>query len=92
MPAVMPVDLSKLPKLSTSHPGRDRARPVVSVTTAAPGLEGDGFPVRSAFAGVAVSALDPFVLLDQMGEIYYAPGEPKELPGTPTAGSRPSPT
>ena len=86
MPAVMPDDLSKLPKLSSPQPGTHRARPVVSVTTAVPGLEGDGFPVRRAFAGVAVRALDPFVLLDQMGEINYAPGEPKGTPWHPHRG------
>jgi len=36
-----------------------------------------------------IATVDPFVHMDQMGEIDYAPGEPK---GTPSAGSRPSPT
>ncbi|MGH3935556.1 MAG: hypothetical protein ACRDS1_11380, partial [Pseudonocardiaceae bacterium] len=39
--------------------------------------EGEGFPVRRAFAGVDLRDLDPFVHLDQMGEVEYAPGEPK---------------
>jgi hypothetical protein len=64
-------------------------RLVVWVTTAPSGFEGEGFPVRRAFAGVDLPTLDPFVYMDQMGEIDYAPGEPK---GTPSAGSRPSPT
>jgi hypothetical protein len=55
-------------------------------------LEGEGFPVRRAFAGVDLRAPDPFVHMDQMGEVDYAPGEPKGTPGTPTAASRPSPT
>ena len=67
-------------------------RPVVSVTTAPSGFEGEGFPVRRAFAGVDLRALDPFVHMDQMGEIDYAPGEPRGRPGTPTVGSRRSPT
>jgi quercetin 2,3-dioxygenase len=66
-------------------------RPVVSVTTAPSGFEGEGFPVRRAFAGVDLRALDPFVHMDQMGEVDYAPGEPKGTPWHPTAGSRPSP-
>jgi hypothetical protein len=65
-------------------------RPVLSVTTAPSGFEGEGFPVRRAFAGVDLAALDPFV--HQMGEVDYALGEPKGRPGIPTGGSRPSPT
>jgi len=42
-------------------------RPVVSVTTAPSGLEGEGFPVRRAFAGVDLAALDPFVHMDPAG-------------------------
>jgi quercetin 2,3-dioxygenase len=51
-----------------------------------------GRVVRRAFAGVHLSTLDPFVHMDQMGEVDYAPGEPKGTPGIPTGGSRPSPT
>jgi hypothetical protein len=58
-------------------------RPVLSVTTAPSGLEGEGFPVRRAFAGVDLRALDPFVHMDQMGEVDYAPGEPKGHPLAP---------
>ncbi len=61
-------------------------RPVVSVTTAPSGLEGEGFPVRRAFAGVDLRALDPFVHMDQMGEVDYAPGEPKGTPWHPHRG------
>jgi quercetin 2,3-dioxygenase len=59
---------------------------VVSVTTAPSGFEGEGFPVRRAFAGVDLAALDPFVHMDQMGEIDYAPGEPKGTPWHPHRG------
>lgn len=31
-------------------------------------------------------------MMDQMGEVEYAPGEPKGTPGTRTAASRPSRT
>jgi hypothetical protein len=61
-------------------------RPVVSVTTAPSGLEGEGFPVRRAFAGVDLRTLDPFVHMDQMGEVDYAPGEPKGTPWHPHRG------
>jgi redox-sensitive bicupin YhaK (pirin superfamily) len=59
---------------------------VKSVTTAPRGLEGEGFPVRRAFAGVELAELDPFVHLDQMGEVNYAPGEPKGTPWHPHRG------
>ena len=38
--------------------------------------------MRRAFAGVDLALLDPFIMMDQMGEVEYAPGEPK---GTPVA-------
>jgi redox-sensitive bicupin YhaK (pirin superfamily) len=42
--------------------------------------------VRRAFAGVPLRDLDPFVHLDQMGEVEYAPGEPKGTPWHPHRG------
>jgi redox-sensitive bicupin YhaK (pirin superfamily) len=54
--------------------------------TAPSGFEGEGFPVRRAFAGVPLAELDPFVHLDQMGEVDYAPGEPKGTPWHPHRG------
>jgi hypothetical protein len=56
------------------------------VTTAPKGYEGEGFPVRRAFAGVDLRALDPFIHMDQMGEVEYAPGEPKGTPWHPHRG------
>jgi redox-sensitive bicupin YhaK (pirin superfamily) len=63
---------------------RDRA--VVSVTTAPAGYEGEGFPVRRAFAGVDLRDLDPFIHMDQMGEVDYAPGEAKGTAWHPHRG------
>ena len=63
-----------------------RQRPVRSLTNAPRGFEGEGFPVRRAFAGVALEDLDPFIHLDQMGEVEYAPGEPKGTPWHPHRG------
>jgi hypothetical protein len=63
---------------------------VVSVTTAPSGFEGEGFPVRRAFAGVDPGTLHPFIHMDQMGEVDYAPSEPKGTPWHPIAGSRPT--
>jgi redox-sensitive bicupin YhaK (pirin superfamily) len=85
MPAVTVDDLTVLPRVPVQTPGSS-LRPVVSVTTAPTGLEGEGFPVRRAFAGVDLSLLDPFVHMDQMGEVEYAPGEPKGTPWHPHRG------
>jgi quercetin 2,3-dioxygenase len=59
---------------------------VRSVTTAPSGYEGEGFPVRRAFAGVNLRDLDPFVHMDQMGEVEYSPGEPKGTAWHPHRG------
>jgi quercetin 2,3-dioxygenase len=85
MPAVTVDNLLILPRVS--EPGlAAEERPVVSVTTAPSGLEGEGFPVRRAFAGVSLADLDPFVHMDQMGEVEYAAGEPKGTPWHPHRG------
>jgi hypothetical protein len=85
MPAVTVSDVLALSRVGLPAPGSPE-RPVVSVTTAPAGLEGEGFPVRRAFAGVELAALDPFVHMDQMGEVEYAPGEPKGTPWHPHRG------
>jgi redox-sensitive bicupin YhaK (pirin superfamily) len=64
----------------------DPTRHVVSLTDAPSSLEGEGFPVRRAFAGIPRNLLDPFVHMDQMGEVEYAPGEPKGTPWHPHRG------
>ncbi|MEQ4209471.1 pirin family protein [Actinopolymorpha sp. B9G3] len=85
MPAVT-ADTLRLPRVAVPDPVAAVPRPVRSVTTAPSGFEGEGFPVRRAFAGVAQSVLDPFIHMDQMGEIEYAPGEPKGTPWHPHRG------
>lgn len=79
MPAITVDDVLVLPRLPRL-PEQTRFRPVRRLTTAPHGLEGEGFPVRRAFAGVPLSELDPFIHLDQMGEVDYAPGEPNSAP------------
>jgi hypothetical protein len=83
MPAVTVDDITRLDKLPAAA-GTERL--VVSVTSAPSGFEGEGFPVRRAFAGVDLAALDPFVHMDQMGEVDYAPGEPKGTAWHPHRG------
>jgi quercetin 2,3-dioxygenase len=85
MPAVTVDNLLILPRVS--EPGlAAEERAVAGVTTAPSALEGEGFPVRRAFAGVSLADLDPFVHMDQMGEVEYAAGEPKGTPWHPHRG------
>ena len=42
--------------------------------------------MRRAFAGIDLAELDPFIHMDQMGEIDYGPGEPKGTPWHPHRG------
>ncbi len=85
MPAVTVENVLALPRLPEIAPVVNGRR-VVSVTTAPSGYEGEGFPVRRAFAGVDLAALDPFIHMDQMGEVEYAPGEPKGTSWHPHRG------
>jgi quercetin 2,3-dioxygenase len=86
MPAVTVPDNLALPRIEA--PGAESAvlRPVTRVSDAPSGLEGEGFPVRRAFAGASVAELDPFVHMDQMGEVEYGPGEPKGTAWHPHRG------
>lgn len=84
MPAVA-ADTLALPRLTAPAPDSTE-RPAETVTTAPTGLEGEGFPVHRAFAGVPITKLDPFVHMDQMGAVNYAPGEPKGTPWHPHRG------
>ena len=84
MPAVTVADITVLPRVVADPSAKTRR--VKSVTTAPQGFEGEGFPVRRAFAGVDLADLDPFIHLDQMGEVEYAPGEPKGTPWHPHRG------
>src|SRR5438034_1202893 len=85
MPAITVDDILVLPRVP--EPGlAETERKVTSVTTAPSGYEGEGFPVRRAFAGVELPRLDPFVHMDQMGEVDYGPGEPKGTAWHPHRG------
>jgi redox-sensitive bicupin YhaK (pirin superfamily) len=86
MPAISVPDITVLPRIPAPDPTVARERPVRSLTTAPHGREGEGFPVRRAFAGVDLADIDPFVHMDQMGEVEYAPGEPKGTAWHPHRG------
>jgi quercetin 2,3-dioxygenase len=83
MPAAT-ADPMTLPRVSVSPTAAPRA--VKHIITAPQGHEGEGFPVRRAFAGLSPIDLDPFIHMDQMGEVEYAPGEPKGTPWHPHRG------
>ncbi|MFJ5290427.1 pirin family protein [Streptomyces sp. NPDC088348] len=84
MPAVTVENPLTLPRVHA--PEGAVPRPVLAVSTAPGGFEGEGFPVRRAFAGINYQYLDPFIMMDQMGEVEYAPGEPKGTPWHPHRG------
>ena len=86
MPAVTVSDITVLPRVHQPDPAVAQERAVKSVTSAPSGYEGEGFPVRRAFAGVDLRDLDPVIHMDQMGEVEYAPGEPKGTPWHPHRG------
>jgi redox-sensitive bicupin YhaK (pirin superfamily) len=85
MPAVTVPDTLTLPGIAPAEPGT-QVRRVKSITDAPTGFEGEGFPVRRAFAGATLADLDPFIHMDQMGEVEYAPGEPKGTAWHPHRG------
>ena len=85
MPAVTTDDILSLSRIGAPDLASTE-RAVISVTTAPAGFEGEGFPVKRAFQGVDLAHLDPFIHLDQMGEVEYAPGEPKGTPWHPHRG------
>jgi quercetin 2,3-dioxygenase len=85
MPAITVDDRTVLPRVAPD-PAADRPRPVRSVSSAPNGFEGEGFPVRRAFAGVDLRDLDPFIHMDQMGQVEYAPGEARGTSWHPHRG------
>ncbi|WP_405884711.1 pirin family protein [Streptomyces sp. NBC_01136] len=86
MPAVTVESTLRLPRIPELDPRTTEERAVRSVTGAPRGFEGEGFPVHRAFAGTSLRDLDPFLHMDQMGEVEYAPGEPKGTSWHPHRG------
>src|SRR5919198_3113103 len=85
MPAVS-ADPITLPRLARPAQAGTRWRGVQKVVTAHKQLEGEGFQVRRPFPGLDLSLADPFLLLDHMGAVEYAPGEAKGAPWHPHRG------
>jgi len=84
VPAVTVQDPLALPAVQAA-PGTQFRR-VQRVVSAIQTYEGEGFPVRRPFPGLEQTVADPFILLDQMGEVQYGVGEAKGAPDHPHRG------
>src|SRR4051812_9792465 len=84
MPAVTPTETTSLPVIEDAT---GTVRAVEHIATAVSSFEGAGFPVRRPFPGALDSSLtDPFLMLDQMGPIEYAPRQALGAPDHPHRG------
>jgi redox-sensitive bicupin YhaK (pirin superfamily) len=87
MPAVTVENPLVLPRINRPDVADGAARPVDRVVAAHPAIEGAGFEVWRPFpGGVDLHLTDPFLLLDQLGPVQYAPGEAKGAPWHPHRG------
>ena len=85
MPAVTadlltPPDSPRCAPSSASRPDPRGSSPLSARSRARGSL------VRRPFPGIDLSLVDPFILLDQMGAVEYAPGEAKGAPDHPHRG------
>lgn len=87
MPAVTHPNWLQLPRLGPPI-AQAIDRPVERLVTAPSLLEGAGFPVRRPFPSreIGFRNADPFLLLDHLGAVEYAPGEAKGAPWHPHRG------
>jgi redox-sensitive bicupin YhaK (pirin superfamily) len=84
MPAVTPTEPTALPAVADAT---GTPRPVEQVGNAVHSFEGAGFPVRRPLPGVIDQArTDPFLMMDQMGPVVYAPGKALGAPDHPHRG------
>ena len=82
MPAVS-ADTQTLTRVR-ALPAESRPRPVTQLLPGRVMLEGEGFQVRRPLRDLHDA--DPFLLLDHMGAVEYAPGEAKGAPDHPHRG------
>ena len=85
MPAVT-ADTLTLPRLAALDEQSTSWRPVGRVVVAGRFVEGEGFAVRRPFPSADLALADPFLLLDHLGAVEYAPGEAKGAPWHPHRG------
>ena len=85
MPAITTENIMSLRRIR--RPGKSAVcRTVERVVDAPSGFEGEGFPVRRALSQLSLENIDPFIMMDQMGEVEYAVGEAKGTPWHPHRG------
>jgi quercetin 2,3-dioxygenase len=85
MPAVTVPTVLTLPRIAGPEPAASVDRAVRGISTAPRGYEGEGFPV-AARSPVSICGTSTLLHMDQMGEVDYAPGEPKGTPWHPHRG------
>ncbi|MCZ6892284.1 MAG: pirin family protein [Chloroflexi bacterium] len=86
MPAVHVDNIAALPRIEPVDTKQAQERRALTITDAPSMLEGAGFKVRRAFSEIDLRLSDPFILLDHMGAVEYAPGEAKGAPDHPHRG------
>jgi quercetin 2,3-dioxygenase len=86
MPAITVENPLLLPRIAEPDAATSSERPVRRVARAMAALEGAGFPVWRGFTGLPLTAIDPFVLLDQLGPVVNGPFETKGAPWHPHRG------
>jgi quercetin 2,3-dioxygenase len=86
MPAATTSNVLALPRIANPDAAIARFRPVFKVVTANRFLEGAGFEVRRPFPSPDFRGADPFLLLDHLGAVEYAPGEARGAPWHPHRG------
>ena len=85
MPAISTDNIMSLGRIGRPD-NTDRARTVVRIELAPSGFEGEGFPVRRALSMLPLDKTDPFIMMDQIGEVEYEVGEAKGTPWHPHRG------
>lgn len=66
--------------------GGQTARPVAQIITAHRQTEGEEFPIRRPFPTTGLADVDPFLMLDEVGPVDWAPGTAKGAPDHPHRG------
>jgi redox-sensitive bicupin YhaK (pirin superfamily) len=82
----MPENILVLPRIARPDPAIARFRPMTKTIWAPTQIEGAGFQVRRAFPNAELRDADPFLLMDHLGAVEYAPGEAKGAPWHPHRG------
>lgn len=72
--------------MTTNNQNNESVREIFRIVTAHKQREGGGFIVRRPFPSYGLTVVDPFLLIDEMGPVDYAPGEAVGAPDHPHRG------